>query len=54
MRRYSIRIKMPEGEVKEILDELASAQEIIYKCYNRLESLGVLTVVPNEEADSGN
>lgn len=42
---YGIRIEMPEGEVKSILDELTKAQETIHKCYRRLEELGVVTVV---------
>ncbi|WFR55390.1 hypothetical protein QA584_17465 [Anaerocolumna sp. AGMB13025] len=41
VQNYYIRIEVPEGEVKNILDELAQAQNKIYECYNRLEDLGV-------------
>ncbi len=44
MQNYSIRISVPDGEVKRILDELTKAQETIYKCYNKLQELGVVTI----------
>jgi hypothetical protein len=44
MRGQFIRIEVPEGEVKKILDELTEAQDKIYKCYDRLEELGVVTI----------
>ena len=47
-----IHIEIPEGRVKEILDELTKAQETIYKCYAELERLGVLTI--KEKIGSGN
>jgi len=52
MRSYNIRIEIPDGRIKEIMDELTSAQEIIYRCYQELESLGVVTVT--EKTASGN
>lgn len=52
MQNYYIRIEVPEGEVKNILDELAQAQNKIYECYNRLEDLGV--VVVKEQTTSEN
>ena len=44
MDNYSIRIEVPEGKVKEILDRLTEAQETIYRCYDELNRLGVLVV----------
>ncbi len=52
MNKYSVRIEVPEGRVKEILDKLSEAQNTIYKCYDELEHLGVLTV--KQETVSGN
>ncbi|MBQ7516382.1 MAG: hypothetical protein IJS96_08880 [Schwartzia sp.] len=53
MRSCFIRIEVPEGEVKQILDELNKAQEKIYECYNRLEGLGVVTVIKKDAAENG-
>ena len=52
MRKYSINIEMPKGEVKRILEELEAAQEKIYECYSKLRDLGVITI--KEETTSGN
>lgn len=52
MTNYLIRVEVPEGKVKEILDRLTKAQETIYQCYTELESLGVLVV--REKTTSGN
>lgn len=52
MKRHMIRIEIPEGRVKEILDQMTKAQETIYECYQELESLGVVTVT--EKTVSGN
>lgn len=49
MNNYSIRIEVMDGEVREILKSLADAQEKIYKCYQRLQDIGVLTIVPNDK-----
>lgn len=53
MRSCFIRIEVPEGEVKQILDELNKAQEKIHECYNRLERLGVVTVIKKDAAEGG-
>lgn len=53
MDTYSLCIKVKDGEVEGILNRLEKAQEEIYKCYNDLRRLGVLTV-EKEEAASGN
>lgn len=52
MNKYSIRIEVPDGKIKEILDWLTEAQEVIYRCYDELSQLGVLTVT--EKTTSGN
>lgn len=44
MRDFDIRIEIKDGEVEEILKELNEAQETIFKCYNRLINLGVMTI----------
>lgn len=44
MTNFLIRIEVPEGKVKEILDRLTAAQETIRDCYNELEDIGVLVV----------
>jgi hypothetical protein len=52
MQNYGIRIEIPEGEVKKILNELTQAQEKIRECYTKLENLGVITIV--DQTISGN
>ena len=52
MNNYAISIEIPEGRVKEILDTLTAAQEVIGECYDELTRLGVLTV--KEKVISGN
>lgn len=52
MNNYSIRIEVPEDKLKEILDRLTEAQETIYRCYEELNQLGVLTIA--EKTTSGN
>lgn len=44
MRSYDIRIKIPEGRIKEIMDKIDKAQETIYKCYDELVLLGAVTI----------
>ena len=54
MNNFGIRIEVPEGEVKKILDELTEAQDKIRECYSKLERLGVLVIkkTPSEATDS--
>lgn len=52
MNSFSIRIKIPDGKVKEIMDRLDKAQREINDCYHELSSLGVLVI--EEKTDSGN
>lgn len=51
MQKNFIGIQIEEGELKDIFEELTKAQETIYKCYNRLQQLGVLTI---KKSPSGN
>ena len=44
MRKAMIRIEVPDGRIKEILNELDAAQQKIFECYTELECLGVLTI----------
>lgn len=44
MNNFAIRIEVPQGRVKDILDRLQEAQETIRDCYDELEQLGVLTI----------
>ncbi len=46
MNGYSVRMEVKEGEIKKIMNRLTKAQETIYECYEELQELGVLTVVP--------
>ncbi len=52
MNNFAIRIEVPQGRVKDILDRLQEAQETIRDCYDELEQLGVLTI--KEKTASGN
>lgn len=51
MDSYFMRIKIKDGEVEEVLNELEQAQKTIYECYEKLRTMGFLTV---EKAASGN
>lgn len=46
------RINIPEGEIEKTLEELKKAQETIYRCYRKLDTLGVLHIT--EKATSEN
>ena len=56
MNNYAIRLEIPEGRVKEVLDRLTKAQQEIVDCYDELRRLGVLTIreESKEDADSCN
>ena len=56
MNKYFVEIEVPKGELEEIMEELARAQETIRACYKRLEDLGVLVIREREKvnAASGN
>lgn len=51
MTNYSIRIEVEDGEIEQILKELNEAQETIFKCYNRLQTLGVLKIKKSPSAN---
>ena len=56
MNKYAIRIEVPDGKVRELLERLDAAQQEIYNCYRELDELGVLTMqrVDEKGTDSGN
>lgn len=56
MNKYAIRIEIPDGKVRELLERLDAAQQEIYNCYRELDELGVLTMqqVDEERTASGN
>lgn len=53
MNGYSIKIKVQDGKVEEILQRLQQAQHTIYQCYRELEELGVV-IIEKEKTASGN
>lgn len=52
-RKYLFQIEVEDGEIDNILHELDQARETIYRCYSRLNDLGMV-VVKNKETASGN
>lgn len=56
VNKYAIRIEVPDGKVRELLERLDAAQQEIYNCYRELDELGVLTMqrVDEKGTDSGN
>ena len=52
MTSSTIRIEIPDGKVRELMERLDRAQEEIYECYSELQRLGVVTV--KEETASCN
>lgn len=44
MNDVAIRIKVKDGEIERIMEELTLAQDKIMECYDRLRELGVLTI----------
>lgn len=50
MNNYSIRIEIPEGEIKNIFDKMNEAQETIRKCYSELQMLGVVKITEKPSA----
>ncbi|MBQ8698609.1 MAG: hypothetical protein IJ521_06390, partial [Schwartzia sp.] len=49
-QRFYARMDVEDGELEEIFSEMREAQKTIYRCYSRLEELGVL-VYRKKEAD---
>lgn len=56
VNKYAIRIEIPDGKVRELLERSDAAQQEIYNCYRELDELGVLTMqqVDEERTASGN
>ena len=52
MGNYVALISVKDGELDEIMAELKEAQEKIYKCYNRLDELGVLRIEKETPPDA--
>ena len=52
MDAYAIRIRVPEGRVKEILDRLTKAQETICRCYDELTELGVVEICARNQENA--
>lgn len=50
-KQYSAVIEIQGGELQEIMQELNDALKVVYRCYDRLENLGVVVI---REAVSGN
>lgn len=44
MSSFYVRFEVKEEEVKEIFAELKEATEKIFKCYSRLDQLGIMTI----------
>jgi len=44
MTNHFLTFEIQEGELKEIMDEIDKAQNTIYRCYNRLTDLGVVSI----------
>lgn len=52
MTNRFIQIEVDDAELEEIFNELNKAQETIYKCYSRLQSLGIVKLKkPSSEND---
>lgn len=53
---YNMKIEFSKKELNEVMEEMERAQEKIFECWKRLESLGVAVVresdSPKEEPDS--
>lgn len=50
MDQYSMSIKVDDEELAKVLKDLTEAQEIIWDCYTRLKTLGVIEIKKNEAA----
>ena len=52
MSKFLAEIEIDEGELEAIFKEMEAAKETIYRCYDRLRELGLVTI--KKEAASGN
>ena len=48
---FLLQVEIRNNELQAIFKELQEAQETIYRCYNRLQDLGVLVVKDSESDD---
>lgn len=44
MNRHLMTIEIDDMELNAIMEELHAAEETIYKCYEKLRDLGVLSI----------
>lgn len=49
MTNTQISIKVPEGELKEILDQMEEARKAVYECYLKLGALGYVEIIKEEQ-----
>lgn len=54
MGDYFVRISIDKSEIDDILQELEQAKKTIYKCFSRLEEIGLVVTGKEENAASGN
>ena len=54
MDNYSIRVSISKSELNDIMQELEQAKKTIYKCFVRLEDMGLVVTDGEENAASGN
>lgn len=52
MNNYSIRIEVSEGKIKELLDNITAATDVIRKSSYELEQLGFLKITETPSADT--
>lgn len=50
-RMYNMKIEFSKKELNEIMEEMEQAQEKIFECWKRLESLGVAVVRESGHSD---
>ena len=53
MGEYAASIKVDEEELDQIFRDLNAARETIWRCYTKLETLGIVEI-KRKEAASGN
>lgn len=51
-QNYFFAMEVNKDELDQIFKDLHSAQETIYKCYNRLKNLGIITLKEAEIENS--
>lgn len=49
MTDTQISIRVPEGELKAILEQMEEARKTIYECYLKLGALGYVEITKEEQ-----